>query len=124
MAHGNCSVPYDWAEDKQLGSWVSKQRTLKHKLDRGEPSQGMTAERAARLDALGFAWDRAWGSTSRSGDVGWEARLAQLTAYKAAHGDCSSVSQRCGPRTRGWATGSTPSGRARGSWTAASPARG
>ena len=54
-AHGDCSVPYGWAEDKQLGSWVSKQRTLKHKLDRGEPSQGMTAERVAKLEALGFA---------------------------------------------------------------------
>ena len=29
----------------------------KKKLDRGEPCEGMTAERAARLTALGFAWD-------------------------------------------------------------------
>jgi hypothetical protein len=36
------------------------QRTNKRKMDRGEPSEGMTAERAARLDALlGFAWERA-----------------------------------------------------------------
>ena len=28
----------------------------KKKLDRGEPSKGMTAARAARLTALGFVW--------------------------------------------------------------------
>ena len=26
-------------------------------LDRGEPSGGMTAARAAKLEALGFAWE-------------------------------------------------------------------
>jgi hypothetical protein len=56
-AHGDCSVPQRWAEDPRLGSWVSTQRRLKRKLDRVEPSEGMTAERAARLTALGFAWD-------------------------------------------------------------------
>jgi hypothetical protein len=27
------------------------------KLDRGEPSEGMTAARVARLSCLGFSWD-------------------------------------------------------------------
>jgi hypothetical protein len=51
-APGDCSVPQGWAEDPRLGTWVNKQRTLKRKLDRGEPSEGMTVERAARLTAL------------------------------------------------------------------------
>jgi hypothetical protein len=56
-AHGECSsVPRGWAEDPRLGRWVDNQRKLKRKLDRGEPSGGMTAERVARLTALGFAW--------------------------------------------------------------------
>ena len=55
-AHGDCSVPQRWAEDPQLGKWVSDQRARKRKLDRGDPSPGMTAERAAKLEALGFAW--------------------------------------------------------------------
>jgi hypothetical protein len=55
-AHGECNVPKRWAEDPRLGTWVNNQRQLKRKLDRGEPSEGMTAERAARLEALGFAW--------------------------------------------------------------------
>jgi hypothetical protein len=54
--HGDCSVPKRCAEDLRLGSWVSNQRKLKRKLDRGEPSNGMTAERAAKLEAFGFAW--------------------------------------------------------------------
>jgi hypothetical protein len=42
----------------QLGNWVGKQRQGKKKLDRGEPAEGMTLERAARLTALGFVWGR------------------------------------------------------------------
>jgi hypothetical protein len=56
-AHGDCNVPKRLAEDPRLGRWVRDQRMLKRKLDRGEPSEGMTAARAARLTALGFAWD-------------------------------------------------------------------
>jgi hypothetical protein len=82
--HGDCNVPRGWAEDPSLGKWVSMQRTNKRILDRGEPGNGMTAERAARLDALGFAWE---GSTSRSNR--WEAQLPLLVAYKAKHGDCN-----------------------------------
>ena len=54
--HGDCNVPTRWAEDPPLGSWVSNQRAYKKALDRGDPSIGMTAARAARLEALGFAW--------------------------------------------------------------------
>jgi hypothetical protein len=55
-AHGDCNVPRRWAEDPTLGRWVGHQRARKKALDRGEPSDGMTAERAAKLEALGFAW--------------------------------------------------------------------
>ena len=41
----------------------------------------MTAERAAKLDALGLTWD--------SLDAAWEAQLAKLAVYNAAHGDCN-----------------------------------
>ena len=49
-------MPRSWAEDPPLGSWVSHQRERKKALDRGDPSPRMTAARAAKLDALGFAW--------------------------------------------------------------------
>ena len=43
----------------------------------------MTAERAARLTALGLVWDPGYKGGS------WETQLARLAAYKAVHGDCS-----------------------------------
>ena len=80
-------MPQGWAEDPRLGDWVNNQRAYKRKLDRGESSEGMTAERAAKLETLHFAWD--------SFEAAWDAQLARLAAYKAAHGDCSVP--------RGWA---------------------
>ena len=58
--HGDCNVPVRWTGDPRLGRWAKEQRSLKKLLDRGEPMGGrgkgkMTAERAAKLEALGFA---------------------------------------------------------------------
>jgi hypothetical protein len=80
-ARGDCGVPQGWAEDPGLGSWVNTQRMYKKKLDRGEPTQGMTAERMAKLEALGFVWDQK--------EAAWETQLARLAAYKVVHGDCN-----------------------------------
>jgi cobalamin biosynthesis protein CobT len=82
--HGDCNVPKRWAEDLTLGEWVNRQRQYKKKLGRGEPSNGMTAARVAKLDTLGFAWE-----LSAANDAGWDAQLAKLRAYKAMHGDCN-----------------------------------
>ena len=65
--HGDCNVPQDWSEDPTLVRWVGRQRTGKRKLDRGEPSYGMTAARAAKLDALAFNWAPGAGSAPRGG---------------------------------------------------------
>jgi hypothetical protein len=86
VAHGDCNVPLRWADDKQLGKWVNMQRVGKRKLDRSEPSQGMTAERAARLTALGLVWEV---TKAHPNEAKWEAQLARLVAYKVAHGDCN-----------------------------------
>jgi hypothetical protein len=87
VEHGNCNVSREWAEDPRLARWVDKQRMHKRALDRGEPSDGMTAERAAKLTALGFAWTL--GQTGAPDEVAWEAQLARLAAYKVEHGDCN-----------------------------------
>jgi hypothetical protein len=88
VEHGDCNVPQSWAEDPKLANWVHNQRQNKKKLDRGEPSKGMTAARAAKLEAIGFAWD-APPHGCLPNDTGWEAQLARLKAYKAEHGDCN-----------------------------------
>jgi hypothetical protein len=56
-AHGDCRVPQGWAEDPGLSNWVNNQRQCKGKLDRGEPSEGMTVARVAKLNALSFVWN-------------------------------------------------------------------
>jgi hypothetical protein len=99
--HGDCNVPARWAEDPRLGSWVSDQRACKKKLDRGEPSRGITAARVARLEALGFAWDTL--------DVTWKAQLARLVVYKATHNDCN-VPQVLGRRPAAGQLGQEPAG--------------
>ena len=84
-----------WAEDPQLGSWVAKQREYKKALDRGEPGEGMTVARAAKLDTLGFVWELSAAAITKQrseghrDDVGWEALVAKLKAYKRRHGDCN-----------------------------------
>jgi hypothetical protein len=101
--HGDCNVPKGWAEDPRLPIWVSNQRSRKRRLDRGEPSQGMTAGRAARLMALGFTWSNRGTATLETaalasrgpGEAAWEVQLARLAAYKAEHDHCNVL--------RGWA---------------------
>jgi hypothetical protein len=55
--HGNINIHKE-SEHRTLQQWVMSQRAGKKKLDRGERGhgRGMMAARAARLDALGFAW--------------------------------------------------------------------
>jgi hypothetical protein len=106
--HGDCNVPRGWAEDPPLGSWVKKQRAGKKLLDRGESStRGMTAERAAKLDALGLAW-AARGSGSGGGGVLTAekrrrlAKRAEESAAEEAEGEseAEAVAGRPGGRER------------------------
>ena len=53
---GHCRVLQNHPADPELGSWVTKQRQRKKQLDAGHPSPRITAERVAKLDALGFEW--------------------------------------------------------------------
>ena len=54
--HGHCRVPAGWPADPKLARWVRHQRTAKKRLDAGRPSPGITDERMAKLDELGFEW--------------------------------------------------------------------
>ena len=42
--YGNCNVPQNYEENKQLGKWVNRQRTQHKKFQKGEKSS-MTKER-------------------------------------------------------------------------------
>ena len=47
--NGNCGVPKGWPQSLQLARWVDTQRV---QFKKGN----LSAERKARLDALGFEW--------------------------------------------------------------------
>jgi Helicase associated domain len=75
--HGHCGVPrgYLTADGYRLGAWVSNQRNNQDRVSR------VSAERKARLDALGFIWDAL---TSPQWEVGFE----HLEAFVNERGHC------------------------------------
>ena len=49
---GSCNVPYSYAENPQLGKWVSHQRTQYKKFKEDPSASSMTQERIERLEGL------------------------------------------------------------------------
>lgn len=70
--HGNCNVPQHWKENRQLGKWISNQRTQKDNL----PS-----DKIYQLDSIGFAWD--YQGTK------WNQMFEKLKCYSEKHGNCN-----------------------------------
>jgi hypothetical protein len=54
--HGNCTVPQRYPPNPSLGKWVDNQRIAYAQKKRGKINL-MTAEREAKLDAIGFTWN-------------------------------------------------------------------
>jgi len=79
LKYGDCLVPQEWKDDRKLGSWVAKQRSLM--MD-----GAMYDERREKLDSVGFVWNVLYEQ--------WEEMFAKLQAYKLEHGDCL-VPYRC-----------------------------
>ena len=71
--NGNCLVPEDFItiDGHKLGKWVGRQRTRR---------AGLSEERVAHLDDIGFVWDVA--------DAQWKEGLSQLVTFKAKYGHC------------------------------------
>jgi hypothetical protein len=46
------------------------QQKLKRTLDHGEPSEGMTAARAVKLETLGFAWELSTAALNKQNSKG------------------------------------------------------
>ena len=73
--HGNCFVPVATGDHARLAQWILTQRRARY--------QGkLSAERARRLDELGFSWEVS-GMESK-----WETQYEALVAYRRTHGDC------------------------------------
>jgi superfamily II DNA or RNA helicase len=71
--HGHCNVPQRHARYRQLGTWVN---TLRRLWQSGQ----LSAEKAQRLEQLGFDWEP---KTTR-----WEKCFAALAEYHRQHSDC------------------------------------
>ena len=71
---GSCEMPYRWAENQKLATWVVAQRQNKQK---GK----LTKEQVQLLDYLGFIWQ------PHSRD--WRGMYLRLLEYKRVHGDCN-----------------------------------
>ena len=80
---GDCHVPaqYETPDGDRLGQWVSVQRL----------SKDISDERKARLDALGFDWDRH--------GTAWENGLEYLRAFVKVHEHCRVPQQYKSPLT-------------------------
>lgn len=82
--NGNCKVPNRYPEDVQLGHWVSSQRRQYKAVRMGDTQQtAMTAERIAKLEAVGFQWE-----SSDPRHLPWTVRYDELKAFVMTHGHC------------------------------------
>ncbi|CAJ1965829.1 unnamed protein product [Cylindrotheca closterium] len=75
--YGHCLVTVGHAEYPKLGSWVKEQRRHHVLMEQGKASN-MSAERAAKLDAVGFCWN--------THQALWLERFHELDEYKKLHG--------------------------------------
>jgi len=71
--YGDCNVPQEWPENKELATWVAGQRKAKQ---RGNISE----EYIDRLDKIGFVWDAL--------DSSWNEMYEALIDYKKIKGHC------------------------------------
>jgi hypothetical protein len=86
--HGNSSVPAEWAEDPNLGSWVATQRQQRKN---GRLEQGLLK----RLEELQFVWEPS--------DTKWEKMFSELLQYKETHGNCNvSPKWQVNPKLGNW----------------------
>jgi superfamily II DNA or RNA helicase len=88
--HGHCEMPMNMPDNPKLGRFVNNMRTQRN-------SGRLSADRIAKLDALGFAW----GSSSREEVAGaginraWKKRFDELLQYRNAHGNCDVPNEWC-----------------------------
>ena len=72
-------MPSTWQEDESFAWWVRNQRVLK-------AGDRLPAERIARLEEIGFAWDGDEGLNAEW-DAEWDAMAATLAQWQEQHGD-------------------------------------
>lgn len=89
--HGHCGISTIFPENPKLGRFVNSMRSKRN-------SGTLSADRIAKLDAVGFAWNSTHAAAVRVGEDGingaWKARFDELLAYKQANGNCEEPARR------------------------------
>jgi len=87
--HGHCNVPYRFEQNRNLGCWVQRQRSL---YRRGKLSK----ERHERLNEVGVTWamtpkklPKINDDNIRTYDDLWDYRYNCLIEFKKEHGHCN-----------------------------------
>src|SRR5438094_487112 len=76
VEHGDCEVPQGWRQNLGLGTWVTRQRSLR-RIGKLSP------ERRTKLEGVGFAWEFA------DADTLWDKMFETLLNYKREYTNCN-----------------------------------
>ena len=76
--HGHSNVPQRYPEDRALGSWVGRQRSVRGR-------QSLSAQQVQRLNDLDFTWE----IQSERFDRIWLEKFQLLKEYRDLHGHCN-----------------------------------
>lgn len=78
--YGDCMIPVNWKINRQLGTWVSTQRTL-------EKNGRLDPLKKERLEAVGFVWHgAALQEQQKKYDKIWERNFAKYLDYQKKYG--------------------------------------
>ncbi len=80
--HGHCDISTVYRENPKLGRFLNTMRTQRN-------SGSLSADRIARLDAIGFAWVSPREIDEHGMSSTWKSRFDELLRYKEIHGDCN-----------------------------------
>ena len=86
--HGHCNVPASYNENQPLAIWVKRQREAHYKRFHHGLKSGMSDERIAALQKIGFSFAE-YKPIPRGKQMSWDDRIQQLQAYKDKHGHCN-----------------------------------
>eukprot|EP00978_Attheya_sp_CCMP212_P014196 scaffold36096_cov59-Attheya_sp.AAC.4 len=82
--HGDCTVPYKYTQNPQLGKWVHNQRREYRQQCEGKPCS-INSDQISLLDEIGFVW----AARSVQRRETWHKFLGELMEYKDKNGDCN-----------------------------------
>jgi hypothetical protein len=90
-ANGHCNVPEEYANNKPLARWVSKQRSRYQPRQQGKKSK-LTDDNIAELESMGFVWNLQTSNPKQKirklEDAYFDQRVQELKAYRETTGHC------------------------------------